>query len=237
MITIEAGHDGISVIRLDDGALNTLDADRFRALQDALERTAPDPVVIAGRADVFTAGLNTKTLAGLGDSGFRDLMTVFAQTTMRTWLEPRPVVVAATGHAVAAGTILAMAADHTVAAEGDYRWGLTETAIGFCLPQFALTLAAHHVRADRRDELLLAGGTLTPAQAVEVGFAQASAPADETEHRALARAADLAALPRAAFAEQKRRLRGPAQQAVLDGLADDTAALARWWGDRPPDRT
>ncbi|HEY8338560.1 MAG TPA: enoyl-CoA hydratase-related protein, partial [Egibacteraceae bacterium] len=121
--------------------------------------------------------------------------------------------------------ILAMACDHVVAAAGDFKWGLLETTIGFPMPRFVLDIAERTVRADRLDDLVLSGTLLTPEEAVEAGFADVVVPAEETVAAAQERAAELAALPRHAYAATKRRLRGAAAERATRGLVEDVAAL------------
>ncbi|MDP9405031.1 MAG: enoyl-CoA hydratase-related protein, partial [Actinomycetota bacterium] len=158
----------VATLTVDDGKVNAFDRDFFDELDAALDECADDAaVVIAGRPGMFSAGLNTKRMAQLDDAGMSDLLVAFGATMLRVWLEPRPVVAAVTGHAVAGGTILAMACDHAVAAAGDYAWGLTETTIGFPLPSWVIALARGNVRADRLDDLLLPGRTVGPDAAVE----------------------------------------------------------------------
>ncbi|MBA2528631.1 MAG: enoyl-CoA hydratase/isomerase family protein, partial [Euzebyales bacterium] len=159
--------DGVATLTLDDGKVNAFDVAFFASLDAALDGCAgDDAVVIAGREGMFSAGLNTRVMAGLDSDGMADLLVAFGRTMVRVWLEPRPVVAAVTGHAVAGGTLLAMACDHAVAAEGDFRWGLTETTIGFPLPGWAVAIARGNVAADRLDDLLLPGRSVTPAEAV-----------------------------------------------------------------------
>lgn len=220
------GDDGVVTLTLDDGKLNALDADVFREIADAFEGCeGAAAIVLAGREGVFTAGLNTKKLPEMDEAALAELLGEFGRSLLRVWLEPRPVVAAATGHAIAAGTMLAMACDHAVAADGDHRWGLTETRIGFALPEFAIALARANVRSDRVDDLLLPGELVDPRTAVEAGFADELAPADAVLARATERARQLAELPRAAYAATKRRLRGPTADGVLARLDDDIAAL------------
>ena len=218
--------DGVTLLALDHGKVNALDLELFDALEAGLDGAGDDPVVIAGRPGMFSAGLDVKALAGDQDA-VRDLLVRFGRTMHRIWLEPRPVVAAATGHAIAGGTILAMCCDHAVAARGEFGWGLIETTIGFPMPAWILAIARGNVRADRLDDLLLPGRRVGPEEAVEVGFADALADPDDVLARALERARELAALPRATYAETKRRLRGPASDAGLAGLeADLDAALS-----------
>jgi enoyl-CoA hydratase len=225
-ITTSTDEDGVVTLTLDDGKVNAMDLAFFGGLDDALDGCADAPaVVITGRDGMFSAGLNTKVLAALDDDGLTELLVQFGRTMLRVWTEPRPVVAAATGHAIAGGTVLAMACDHVVAAEGDYRWGLTETTIGFALPGWIIALARGNVRTDRLDDLLLPGELLLPDAAVEVGFADVVAPAYEVVATAQERARQLAKLPRAAYAETKRRLRGPAATAALQEAEGDIRGL------------
>jgi enoyl-CoA hydratase len=174
---------------------------------------------------MLSAGLNIKTMATLDDDGLAELLVAFGRTMHRVWLEPRPVVVAATGHAIAGGTILALSADHAVAAEGTYGWGLTETTIGFPLPGWVITIARANVRTDRLDDLLLPGTTVSPAAAVAVGFADVAVQPAAVLDTALSRARQLASLPRATYAETKRRLRGAASAAAMADIEADIRDL------------
>jgi enoyl-CoA hydratase len=166
-----------------------------------------------------------KAMATLDEDGLTELLVAFGRTMMRVWLEPRPVVGAVTGHAIAGGTILAMACDHAVAADGDYRWGLTETTIGFPLPEWIIAIARGNVSAHRLDDLLLPGRMVGPAEAAEAGFADRVVAQDGVVETALEQARLLARLPRATYAETKRRLRGPLAAAGLDGVEDDIRGL------------
>lgn len=223
MITRTTDTDGVSTIVMDDGKVNALDVSVFRTLDAAFDACADDAaIVLAGRAGMFSAGVDMRLMPTLDRAGLTELLVTFARTTHRIWLEPRPVVAAVTGHAVAAGTILAMACDHAIAAEGDYRWGLTETTIGFALPNWVIALARGNVRADRLDDLALSGAAVSPSQAVECGFADALVPASQVVEFAQRKARELAALPRPAYAATKRRLRGRASEAALADLARDT---------------
>ena len=213
---------GVVTLTLDDGKVNSLDTGVFHELSAAFQASSDAAaVVLAGRTGFFSAGLNTKTLPTLADDELRTLLETFGRTLMTIWLYPRPVVAAATGHAVAAGTMLAMVCDHAVAAAGDYRWGLAETQIGFLLPEFAIAITRGNVRADRVDDLLLPGAVIGPDAAVEAGFADALAPLDDVIAQATAKAHELAKLPIVAYADTKVRLRGGYAQAVLANLERD----------------
>jgi enoyl-CoA hydratase len=231
----ELGDDGVLVVTMDDGDKNALTPEVFEGLIAVLdEEVDARAVVLAGRDGILTAGLNVKWMAANGRDGVEHLLVRFGRCLMRWWTDPRPTVCAATGHAIAAGTMLAMACDHAVAAEGGF-WGLTETRIDFEIPEFGIALARHNVRADRVDDLLLPGARVDAATAVEVGYADELAPEPEVVARARAHAVELAQLPPRAYAGTKRRLRGAAAEAVLAGLDHDIAALTSHLGDGDAD--
>lgn len=219
--------DGILTLTLDDGAKNAFDPDAFDAIMGAFENAGPDcrAIVVTGRPGILTAGLNVKFMASAGRAGVQDLLTRFGRTWMRIWTEPRPTVLAATGHCLAAGTMLAMACDHAVAAEGEYAWGLTETQIDFEIPDFGLALARANMRNDRLEDLLLPGRKVGPAEAVEAGFADELVPEDQVLARAHEVARELAALPQRAYAGTKRRMRNDTAEHVLSHLEDDIGHL------------
>jgi enoyl-CoA hydratase len=217
--------DGVAVLTLDDGKVNALTVEVFAALDAALDDCADDgAVVLCGREGVLSAGLDRALLNG-DPADLQRLAIALTRTTMRLWTEPRPVVAAATGHAIAGGTLLALACDHVVAADGDFRWGLNETAIGLVLPQWVVDLARSNVRADRLEGLLLPGRLVDAREALEVGFADELAPPDEVRARALARAAALAELPRPVYAANKQRLRGATARTALDALEEAPPVL------------
>lgn len=218
--------DGVATLTMDDGKVNAFDVAFFNRLDAALDQCADDAaVVLTGRPGMFSAGLNMKTMATLDEDGMTDLLVQFGKTMFRVWLEPRPVVAAVSGHAIAGGTILAMTCDHAVAADGDFRWGLTETTIGFPLPSWIIAIARGNVAAHHLDDLLLPGRMVGPAAAVTVGYADEVARSDEVLARAQEHAATLAGLPRVTYAETKRRLRGDAARAALEGVEQDIRSL------------
>ena len=216
--------DDILTLTLDQGKVNALDMAFFADLNQALDASDAAGVVVTGRDGVLSAGLDMGVMGSDDREAIAEMLIVFGETMLRLWLEPRPVVVAATGHAVAGGTVLCLASDHAVAAEGDYRWGLVETTIGYPLPAWIIGLAGARVAPPHLQRLLLPGQAVGPAQAVDVGFADELVPPDQVRARAHARAVELCALPRRAYADTKRRFR----RATAARLADDIAVDVGW---------
>jgi enoyl-CoA hydratase len=222
-VSIDAG---IATITLDDGKVNALGSAQILELQSALQSASScRAIVLTGRPGVFTGGLDVRELDALDVDGRVGVFTQFGRLLLDMWVLPCPVVCAATGHAIAAGTLLALASDHVVAAEGDFRWGMTEAQIGLELSDFSIMLVRNRVAPFHADRLLLQGLVVDPRTAVEVGYAHETAPADAVLPLALAVAAALSRLPAQAYARNKLRLRADRAQHALDNLDDDMARL------------
>lgn len=203
--------DNIARIRLDDGKANAMFLPWFEALNRALdqaEKDKPGAVVIAGRAGMFSAGLNLKVLPTLSAEDLRTTLTVFGRTMLRVFTFPIPTVAAITGHAVAGGAMLAFACDLRHMAEGPFRLHLNETAIGLILPTWAITIAQAAVPHRWHTEAILHARAYGPDEAFERGIVDGvSRPAEHLLADACAAAAPLAALDQPAYAVSKARHR------------------------------
>jgi enoyl-CoA hydratase len=220
----ELREDGVLVVTLDDGGPNVLRPDVLDELRTTFEQHPDAPVLMTGRAGTFSAGLDLRWMAAHGPDDLGTLLRACGRALVAVWTHPRPVVIAATGHAVAAGTMLAMAGDHVVAAE-DGVWGLNETRNGMEIPRFGIELAAMRLGPRDLAALLIPGERVDAARAVAVGMADELAASDQVVTRAAHRLSELAALPAAAYAGNKRRLRAAVAQRILDELDADVDGL------------
>ncbi len=216
--------DGVLDVRLDDAGPNAFRPDVCDELSAALAAHPSAPVLLRGRDGMFSAGLDLRWMMAHPPEEIGVLLLACGRMLMTVWTHPRPVVVAATGHAIAAGTMLAMSGDHVVAAEGG-AWGLNETANGMVIPRFGITLAAGRLAPRDLDGLLIAGERLDAARAVEVGMADVLVAPDGVLARAEERLGQLAALPADAYAANKARIRADAAAQVLDTLESDVDGL------------
>lgn len=227
--------DGVLTLTLDDGDKNALRPETFDDLVKELDHASEDvrAIVLAGNGEVFTAGLDVKWMKGATRDDVGEMLVGLGRCLMRLWGDPRPTVAACTGHTVAAGTMLAMACDHAVAAAGPFRWGLMETRIAFEMPRFGIELARANVAAHKVDDLILPGAVVSPIEAAEVGYADEVLPIEDVVTAAQRKAHALAELPSHTYAGTKRRLRQATIDAVLEGIEDDIAAVMET-GPIPP---
>ncbi len=195
----------VALVSLDDGKVNALNAgllnDLWSTLASAEEQARA--IVITGRPGVFSAGLDLRVVQ-TGGRACSDLVHHATELFLRLAEFPRPVVIACTGHALAAGAVLLLCSDVRIGTAGNYKIGLTEVSVGIALPELVVELARRRLA---RRHLTVACNTAqvySPAAAVEVGFLDRLSPADATAE-ALSVAAELAErLQPAAFVETRK---------------------------------
>lgn len=216
----------VAVIRIDDGKANAISHEVLDGLHEALDRAEAEAraVVIAGRDGRFSAGFHLPTMTA-GTTEMRGLVGAGAELLLRVYLFPRPVVVACTGHALAAGALVLLVGDVRVGADGDYKVGLNEVAIGMQLPIFAVELARDRLLPTAFTYATMGAQLYGPEEAAAVGYLDQVVPADELVAAATAEAARLGELRTGAFAETKERARTTTADFARATLAEDMASI------------
>lgn len=220
----------VAVITLDDGKANAMRPAwfaGFEAALDEVEQSDAGAVLLLGRPGFFCAGLDLKVLPTLAPEARLAMLGHFGRLMLRLFTFPRPVVAALSGHALGGGAILALAADVRLGTEGTAKFGLNEVAIGLPLPAFGVEIARGAVPVWAQTEMLLHGRILSPAEAQARHVLDELLPPTELLPRAFERAVALAALPTAAYALTKERLRGPLAARVQGGIDAEIASFAR----------
>ncbi|MBX3184303.1 MAG: crotonase/enoyl-CoA hydratase family protein [Polyangiaceae bacterium] len=214
--------DGVAVIRLDDGKANALGQARVAAIQAHLDRAEQEAnaVLIMGREGMFSAGFDLKEMMA-GIESTRALVKAGGELMLRIFMSPLPVVAACTGHAMAGGVILLTACDLRIGAEGSFKIGLNEVSLGMTPPMYLVGLARHRLSPKWYPRIVSQSEIVSPADAVEAGCLDFTAPPEALQEQALGAARRLGALPRKAFVEAKRRERGALAQALREGLDED----------------
>ena len=212
----------VALVTLDDGKANAFGPPMIAAVNAMLDRAADDAraVVLTGRPGVFSGGFDLNVIRGGDAAQARAMGLAGARLMMRLYGWPQPLVVAASGHAIALGALCVLTGDHRLAADGQFRFGLNEVAIGRTLPPFAWLLAKERLSKRALTQAALTAKMYDPEGARDAGFLDAVAAADELRDVALERAAQLAELDANAYSAMKQGLRGEAIDAVLADLGE-----------------
>ena len=176
--------------------LNAQTPSLWAALADTARAVPADVRVVVIRAEgrSFSAGLNRSLLAPGGMPGEPDMLAAAAssaadmtamigpfQEGFSLWREVPAVVVAAVqGHAIGAGFQLALAADIRVVAD-DVKFAMKEIALGLVPDLGGTSTLVHTVGYGRALEICATGRTVGAAEAVALGIASMTVPADELD--------------------------------------------------------
>jgi enoyl-CoA hydratase len=134
---------------------------------------------------------------------------------------PRPVVTACTGHGVAAGCFIQLAADLRLGVDGPFQIGLNEVKIGLTMPRFVIELARSRLTPSHFDRAVNSAVLYTPADAVGAGFLDRVVSAEELQPAALEASRELAGLNAEAHKATKLKSRSGLIDAVHAAIEDE----------------
>ncbi len=199
--------DGVAEIQLDDGKVNALSESMLEQLLSAMAEAAQADaaLLISGRPGCFSGGYDRK-LIDAGGPACDPMRAAGDRLTLALLDYPAPVVIASSGHAMAKAAFVLLLADYRVGAEGAFRIGLNEVAIGMTMPRGAMAQARARLAPQWLNRCALQAEYLDPQQALAAGFLDELQPADLLLERARDKTRQLAALDRRAFRETRALL-------------------------------
>lgn len=216
----------IAVITHDDGKANVVGPSTIAAFHEHLDRAATEAraVVVVGREGRFSAGFDLSVMTSSEDA-MRNLVTDGAELLCTMYEHPLPIISACTGHALAMGALLLLASDRRVGADGPFKIGLTEVAIGMPLPIFVIEFARERLLPTAFTRATLGAEIFDPTGAAQIGYLDESVAADAVVTTAMDRAGVLAGYRSGAYARSKRLAREGLCTRVRATLAEDMATL------------
>ncbi|TCP47246.1 enoyl-CoA hydratase [Tamaricihabitans halophyticus] len=224
----KAEHDGIAVLTLRHGPVNALDLELLQAIPQAFAEVADSrAVVLTGGGRSFSAGVDLKRIADGGAAYVEEFLPALSEAFLSVFDQPKPVIAAINGHALAGGCVLAAAADVRLMAAGTI--GLTELAVGVPFPTVAVEIMRHAV-GPAAEALVLGAGRHTAEQAGAIGLVHEIVPGDQLVETALRRAETHCAAPTEVYAFSKQQLRRPARERISADRPIDDPEVARVWG-------
>jgi enoyl-CoA hydratase len=205
LLTIEP-RDAVAVVSLQRAdKRNALSIDLRTELADAFNGLAADDtircIVLTGAGTAFCSGMDTTQFGGDLEHR-RRLVESSTGAFHAVGRCPKAVVAAVNGPALAGGFALALLCDIRIAAESA-TFGYAEVALG--IPASYAAARAALAPAVARD-LCLSGRVVGAAEALRLGIVSDVCPDAALLDAALERARAIAALPRDAVLETKRRI-------------------------------
>lgn len=218
--------DRIAHVTIDNGKANALHPDVIAALGDALTRAedageeAVGAFLLTATPGMFSGGFDLQVMRS-GAEAAGKLVTDGGELIARMYGSQMPVVVACTGHAIAAGALLLFGADVRIGARGEFRIGLIETQIGMVLPRWAVELSRERLSKRHFQHATVGARIYDPDAAADAGFLDRVVPPEALLETAVAEAKYWAELPRSAYRGQVRMARGDALARLAEAIAAD----------------
>jgi enoyl-CoA hydratase len=218
--------DRIAHVTIDNGKANALSHEVIDGVSDALGRAEDSAeeevgvVLLTATPGMFSGGFDLQVMRAGPEQAGR-LVTDGGELIARMFGGPVPVVVACTGHAIAAGALLLLGADARIGARGEFRIGLIETQLGMVLPRWAVELSEERLSKRHFARATVGARIYDPDAASDAGFLDEVVPAESLLDAAVAEAKRWAALPRAAYRGQVRMCRGERLGRLAEAIAAD----------------
>lgn len=225
-------HGPIAELYLDRPPANALTPPMLHRLLDEVEdaQDRAKALVLSARPGMFSAGLDVPHLLELDADGIRDTFDTLLRVCRALGTSPIPVAAAVTGHSPAGGAVLATFCDYRVMAEGPYRIGLNEARVGLPIPELLYAAVRRLVGGRMAERLLVHGRLVEASEALDIGFVDELAPAEEVADRALAWCRDVLELPGSAVPGTRRACRADLRRWLTGESFDDAVdVLATSW--------
>jgi enoyl-CoA hydratase len=219
--------ESVGTITLDDGKVNVLGPDMQTAINEALdtaEKDASKAVVIAGNQRVFSGGFDLAVFQSGDAKAALGMLRGGFELSKRCLTFPKPVVMAATGSAIAMGSFLLLSGDHRVG-QPKTKCQAIEVAIGMTIPISAIEIMRFRLTPAAFDRGAGLAATFVGDDAIAAGWLDEIVEADRVVARAQELAAEFAAtLHLGAHLGTKLKARDGALKAIqagIDGLAEE----------------
>ncbi len=208
-------NDDVAVLTFDDGKANVIGHAFMDAMIDGLSQAQQEAaaVVITGRTGLFSGGFDLKEIEK-GAEAIKAMMKKGSNMFYRLFSHPQPLIIACTGHAIAAGAFLLLTADNRIGAAGNFNIGLNETAIGSTFPVFAIQFARTRLNPAYLTRSFVQSEVFSPEEAMAAGFLDEVQPPESVMDTAMELAQRLGKLPSTAYAQNKLDIRKPAIDAI-----------------------
>ncbi|MFO7710040.1 MAG: enoyl-CoA hydratase/isomerase family protein [Desulfobacterales bacterium] len=228
----------IAVMRLTSGVTNAIGPEMVEDLAAALQEVQGRfrGMVLAGGSKFFSIGLDLPALLKLDRAGMREFWVKFEDAVLGLYTLPVPTAAAITGHAPAAGTILALTCDFRLISAGKSVTGLNEIRIGLPVP-FLADLMLRQIAGDRAaTEIEYTGELLAPQKAQALNLVDSVLPQEEVEAKAIAQVSEILKHPPFGFALTKQLRTRDIRAQFLAGRESVNRAFMDCWFSDPVQR-
>ncbi|MCW2556823.1 MAG: crotonase/enoyl-CoA hydratase family protein [Mycobacterium sp.] len=226
-------NESVATITLDDGKVNALSPAMQQNINDALdtaEKAAENgevkAIVLAGNSRVLSGGFDLSVFSSGDAAAALAMLSGGFELSIRLLTFPVPVIIAATGPAIAMGSFMLLSGDHRVGSPKT-RCQANEVAIGMTLPISAIEIMRMRLTRAAYQRAISLAAVFSGDAAVSAGWLDEIVEAENVLPRAQQVAAEAAATLHAkAHRASKLKARDDALKAIragIDGLPEEFA--------------
>jgi Delta3-Delta2-enoyl-CoA isomerase len=222
-------HDeiGVGVLTMNRPPANTLSLEMFQAMSEAIQtaeaNTKTQALIVASSSPkIFSAGLDLAELYQPNSDRIEEFWNSFQQLYVDLYGSRLSTFAAMSGHAPAAGCMIALSCDYRLFSSTGGKIGLNESLLGIAAPPW-LGQQYMDTIGHRRAELALSLGTLfSPQEALDIGLVDQLVTDGDVIDAAKREAHKWIRIPMEARVGAKELTRGPQIQNLLDNRQEDT---------------
>ncbi|MHA2298789.1 MAG: enoyl-CoA hydratase/isomerase family protein [Candidatus Hodarchaeales archaeon] len=233
MIEVE-NYEEIGILKLNRGITNAINHELVKQLSGKLRMMKDNPdvhgIVLASSNDKFFAiGLDIPNLISLSREEFMSFYQSFNQLCIDLYTISKPTIAAITGHATAAGYILALCCDYRFIAEGRKLMGLNEIKLGVPVPYPADCILQNLVGAINAREITYTGDFYPPEASKKLGMVDEVILLDQVLERAIEKTKQLGSLSGEAFMKIKQNRIEVVKARILKKLTEKEQIFVDCW--------
>jgi enoyl-CoA hydratase len=169
-------NESVATITLDDGKVNVLSPATLQNINESLDRAEKaaengevKAIVLAGNSRVLSAGFDLSVFSSGDSAAALGMLSSGFELSIRLLSFPVPVIIAATGPAIAMGSFMLLSGDHRVGSPKT-RCQANEVAIGMTLPISAIEIMRQRLTRAAFSCAVSMAATFTGAEALAAGW-------------------------------------------------------------------
>lgn len=227
--------DGYLILQMNRPKVNAINQQMINELLTAIREAEKDEgvggMILTGMPHIFSAGLDVKEIFGYNEADIRTFFHSFGDLHKALVQFTKPLICAINGHSPAGGTVLAVAADYRIMAEGEkFLIGLNEMAVNIQITQTLVYAYGFWLGTSTANEFLLDGKLMAPEEAQSCGLVNQVVPQEEVVAKAEQQMRKYLAADPDIFANTKRKIRKEWLAQVAAGEEAELEEILRlWW--------
>lgn len=214
--------DVYTIITINNGKANAISHEVIDSLNKAFDKAEQEEkvVILTGQPGIFSAGYDLKSMTASAESAL-ELVTKGSKLSHRMLSFPFPIIVAATGHAIAKGAFLLLSADYRLGTEGEFKIGLNEVMIGMTMHNAGIEIAKSRLSPVYFERSVNNSEIYNPKDAITAGFLDKIVPETNLLPTAIKIAEMFSKLNKKAHAETKLKVRKPYLNTLEKAIESD----------------